>query len=339
LEWKQNATYAGNAIGQNSGSTRGDIEFVRANGGNPVVTAAAQNPSGTAASPTTSGSIYWPYVVDARAALGSAAMDEFYMYYSTDHELTHSLSGIWLATGPTELGPWTGQGRVYIDNTGGLQTETGSVIWNPDENLFFMYYQQAHATGGVGDQQTCLATSPDGKTWTRVGIIMDIVAGQQPGDGHCGYFKPYRAGGQWIAYHLYGGGDYPHFAISRSADGRTWWTEPHPLSYGADQVQPRRIEWNTTDVIWWRGRFWWIGQLSDFVSGATPKDSRIAVAPLATDNRHIIGVPRTQLYPTVGAETTNYRSQSAFVGRNGQLYLYYQCGNSFYAATAKRSAV
>jgi len=330
--------YVRDAIGSFSGTERGEIQFTRV-GSAAVFLQSNQNPAAGALSPTSSPSLYWPWIIDARAILGGAALDEFYMYYSTDHEAVHANSGIWLATAPSEVGPWTGRGRVYIDNAGGQQTETPSVIWNPEENLFFMYYQQAQAPGGLGDQSTLLATSPDGITWTRVGIVLDIVAGANAGDGHTGYFRPYRVGGQWIGYHLMGGTGRPHFGISYSADGRTWWTDPNPLLYGADQSGTRQVTWNTSNIVWWRGRNYWIGSLDDFAAGAAPKDGRISIAPIADDGRHVIGVPKTQLYPTaLTYETTNYRSCYAFVGRDGKLYLYYNNVGAFFVAVAGRSA-
>jgi hypothetical protein len=229
--------------------------------------------------------------VDVRAAIGGTALDKFYMYYSTDHQTDHALSGIWLATAPSEIGPRTGRGRVFIDNAGGITTETPSVIWNPDENLFFMYYQQAQAPGARGDQQTLLATSPDGINWTRVGVFISRLEGESAGDGPTGCFRPRRIGGQWIGYHLMGGTGHPHFGISYSADGRSWWTDPDTLLYGTDQAGARQVTWNTSNIDWWMGKEWWIGSLDDFAAGANPKDGRLAIAPLAENMRHIICVP------------------------------------------------
>lgn len=302
--------------------------------GNPVLTQAAQNPAAGAAVPTTAGSLYWPWVVDARAALGGAALNEWYLYYSTDHDAT---GGIWLATAPGPTGPWTGRGRVYLDTVSGSSTETPSVLWNPDESLFFMYYQQSAAGGANGAQSTVLATSPDGITWTRVGVAVDIPAGGKvPGDGHTGYFRPFRVGRQWFAHHLYGGGDYSHSALSYSPDGRTWDTDPRLLRYGADQFDDAldfQISWNSGNVVSWRGQLWWIGIGANFTSGGAAKVARTIAAPLSRDLRSLVGKPAVLLYPTVGAnESTNYRSLHAFVDRTGRLVVLYQCDNNFNAA-------
>lgn len=306
--------------------------FTRLNGGAPVFTAATQNPAPDAASPLWAGSIYWPCILDARAALGESALGEYYLYYSTDHAPTGDAGGIWLATGPTALGPWLGRGRVYVDTVSGTQTETATVYPDPTGATgFVMLYQQSGVSGAVGIQTTCYATSPDGITWTRGGIAIDVTA-STPGDGHTGYANSVRVGSMVYSHHLRGGGDRPHFGLSVSSDGRRF--QPvHMLGYGRDQTgDGRRIEWNSGWVVRWRGSLIWVGLTSDFSSGGTPKDARIVAAPITEDLQHLIGTPRHQLYPTSGSETTNYRSTYTFVDRDGSLILYYQSGTAFYAA-------
>lgn len=308
--------------------------FSRVNGGAPVLTVAAQNPAPGAATPTTSPSLYFPSIIDARAVLGGSALDEFYMWDSTDHEATHANSGIWLRTAPTELGPWTSRGRVYIDNVSGSQTETPAVFPNPAGSGLIMLYQQGAVSGAVGTQTTMAATSPDGVTWTRVGIAIDINPAT-PGDGHTGYARVTRIGGMVYAHHLRGGGDFPHFGLSASSDGLVF-SPIGMCGYEFDQfTDGRRIEWNSGDVVLWQGQLWWVGICSNFVSGSAAKDARIAVAPITADLMHLVGRPRYVLFPAAGGETTNYRSTRAFVGRDGRLYLYFQCGNSYYAAVAE----
>lgn len=333
MSYKQTTNKQDKVIGLIGYSERVLPTLVRRSG-NPTFSAAAQNPSGTALSPTTSGSIYWPYIVDVAATGISSPLDSFYMYYSTDHDA--GAGGIWLATGPSPYGPWTGRGRVYVDTVSGSQSETPSVIWNDDESLFFMYYQQASVASSNAIQSTCLATSPDGINWTRVGLaVIPQATAYFAGDKHNGYFRPFRIGRMWYAYHLLGGGNYPRFGMSISSDGRTWFIHPKTLSYGDDQfTDGRRIEWNSGDVVLWRGQLWWVGMASNFTSGSTPKDARVVIAPLADDMRHLLGRPQVQLYPTSGSnESTNYRSLQAFVW-NGKLIVTYQCDSYFNVATA-----
>jgi hypothetical protein len=311
------------------------MTFTRANGGNPVFTVAAQNPvSGATPSP----SIYWPWIIDARAQFGSSALDEFYMYYSTDHDT--GTGGIYLATGPTELGPWSTRGRVYVDTTSGTQSETPTVFPDPTGAVaLIMMYQQGGVSGAVGQQTTMYATSNDGVTWTRGGIALDIPTGW-PSDGHTGYARVAQVGNALYCHSLAGGGDYGKFALWSSTDGRKWWLQPDHLNYGIDQTgDGRLISWNAGNVIDWYGAPWWVGFTSDFTSGTTPKDARLCVAPIAPSLRHLLAPPKYVLYPAVGTETTNYRAMFSFVSRKGVLIMYYQSGSSFFVATAQRLGV
>jgi len=308
--------------------------FVRANGGNPVFTQATQNPAAGALAPTTASSIYWPCIIRAADFAVPSPLDAFYMFYTTDHQV----GGVWLATGPTPLGPWTGRGQVYNDTAGGEQTETAEVIMNPrygeaGEKRFLMLYQQKAAPGAVGAQSTVWAASDDMLTWTRGAIAIDITP-SVPGDGHTGYARVHKFGNQLYAHHLRGGGDHAHFGLSTSSDGKKWSTVSW-LGWGQDQTgDGRRIEWNYTSLVRWRGQVLWIGMISQVVSGTATNDARIGIAPITPDLRTLVGRPQYILYPTVGAETTSYRGVHAYEF-DGTIYLYYQVGNSFYAAIAE----
>lgn len=307
-----------------------DIKFVdlTRDTNNPLLTAANQN---LAPGKTGAPNIYWPCIIKTTNL--PSPIDNYYLYYSTDHNTT---GGIYLATGPSAVGPWTGQGRVYLDTTNGNSTETPAVVWNEDEQLLFLYYHNNGLTGVVSGQTTCLATSTDGQSFTRVGPIVDPPASNMyPGPVHTGYFKPFRVGKKWYAYHLITSQDRPRFMISYSPDGRDWTMDPHPLGYGSDQLTDgRRIEWNHGDVIRYKNQNWFVGISSNFTSGATPKDARIIAAPIAGDMRHLLGEPIVLLYPPTGAnESVNYRGMCSYV-ENDQLILYYQCDDNFNVAVS-----
>lgn len=331
-----NATYGPDAVPmlEAFGPSSTLPTFVRANGGAPVFTQAAQNPAAGALAPTTSASIYWPCIISADEFAVPSSLDAYYLFYSTDH----GAGGIWAATGPTPLGPWTGRGQVYNDLAGGEQTETADVFLNPfygnvGEKRYLMLYQQKLAPGAVGEQSSVWAESDDLLTWTRGAIAIDITP-SVPGDGHTGYACVSRIGNQLFAHHLRGGGDFAHFALSTSQDGKVW-TTVGGLGWGRDQTgDGRRIEWDFTSLIRWKGQLLWVGMISLIVSGTAENDARIGVAPITTDLRNLVGKPSYQLYPPVGAETTNLRGVRAFQFK-GVTYLYYQVGNAFYAATAE----
>lgn len=278
---------------------------------------------------STQSSIYWPSVIKARGLLGTP-LDDYYMYDSTDH--SNGAGGIRLRTAPTPLGPWTDRGFVFVDTVQGNQTETPNVIVDPVNGRLNMYYQQ----NGLGiEQATALATSPlsgDGTAWTRIGpaVIMSTAI-DWPGGEHTGYFKPFLIHNRWYGYHLLGGGGYPHFGISHSYDGVNWTIDPRPLGYGlhlTTGLANRRIEWNSVDVVFWRGRHWLVGMLSNFVAGVTSKNAIPMIAPLSSNMRQILGPPQ-QLFALDSAwETPNLRSINCMTDQ-GRLYVYYQCDSSF----------
>ncbi|PQP80446.1 hypothetical protein C0Q44_27060 [Paenibacillus sp. PCH8] len=160
------------------------------------------------------------------------AKADYYATYSTNH---NRIGGIGLAYSNSPTGPWTKHGQVYLDTVVGNSTETPFVIWNDEEQLFFMYYQQ----NGLGiNQSTALATSVDMINWTRVGLILDKPPGF-PGDGHTGYFSCFRNGGKWIGFSVMGGGDFGRKCIWHSHDGRSWLADPRPLMGGMMRLYQR----------------------------------------------------------------------------------------------------
>lgn len=316
-------------VGGYASDSRRTPSFTRLNDGNPVLTQATQNPvAGAAVAPN----IYWPSIINTAAAGLVGSLDNYYLYLTTDH----SVGGIYLFTAPTPIGPWTGRGKVYDDPvgpTGNGSAETATVYVDPTgATKLMMLYQIAQATGAVGTQSTIWASSNDGITWTRGAIALDITP-STPGDGHTGYAKVTVVGTAVYVHSLRGGGNIPNFGLWVSYDGGRTFSSVAMLGLGRDVIPAgRRIEWNTTSIFRQYGQLWWVGMLADYVSGSTPKDARLAVAPISEDLRHLLAPPRTILFPTQGAEVTNYRDVQLFLDVDGRGYLYYQCGNSFYVA-------
>lgn len=281
-------------------------------------------------------SIIWPWVLRVDSVIASPR-GKYYMWYSTDHEGASGEIGLAYANSP--FGPWTDVGSVYQDTSSGSETETPSVIWNDDEDCFFMYYQQISPSGANASQATCLATSTDGETWTRVGIAVDIPTvndGSGYFDGHTGYFRPHRIGGKWVAHTLASGGSGStsktvHFAIAYSNDGRSWTIDPRYLGYESHLVdgtgptanQLMRVEWNSTSLFRWGGNLWWAGYVSSHVVAANDRNTYLAVAPISTDLRSLVGKP-TRLFTTNAAWESNYYSYGNMLTDGNRLYLYYR---------------
>ena len=238
--------------------------------------------------------VYWPWIVNKSAWGGTG----FALFYSTDHSATHDPSGIFLFEADDITGPWVNRGKIYRDDAGGWQTETPSVIYDPVSNKVLMYYQQAGVPGAIGQQQTCLATADpaDLTAWTRVGVVLDKEFLEQPGDGHCGYFRPFSYNGQLFGYSLYGGTNYSNAALWTSDDGGyTWQRDGRLIGWMQDKCRHLAVALNAEpqdvlltmyegDVLNWRGKPWWVGVSGKAQSGSVLiRHFRLVTAPLADD--------------------------------------------------------
>ncbi len=238
--------------------------------------------------------VYWPWLVNKSAWGGTG----FALFYSTDHSATHDPSGIFLFEADDITGPWVNRGKIYRDDAGGWQTETPSVIYDPVSNKVLMYYQQAGVPGAIGQQQTCLATADpaDLTAWTRVGVVLDKEFLEQPGDGHCGYFRPFSYNGQLFGYSLYGGTNYSNAALWTSDDGGyTWQRDGRLIGWMQDKCRHLAAALNAEpqdvlltmyegDVLNWRGTPWWVGVSGKAQSGSVLiRHFRLVTAPLADD--------------------------------------------------------
>ena len=233
-------------------------------------------------------SIYWPWLFDATVI----GVNKIYLYYSTDHAANHADSGIYLASADDITGPWTQHGRVYRDDVSGEQSETPSVVWDEKNNRMVMYYQQAGV--GTGQQSTLWATSTDGFNWVRQGIATQMMSTGQPGDGHTGYFKPFRFAGSMYGYSLYGGTDRGRYAIWRGSDFGTWTPDPRLIGKMPDKCMNLPQYENgwfpkifVGDVINWNGSPWWIGLVGPSTAGGGSNAHRICAAPLREDLRNL----------------------------------------------------
>lgn len=278
---------------------------------------------------TDQATIDWPWIIRVDGFL-DAPLGRYYLFFATDHGEANGR--ILLAYADELAGPWTYYGPVYQYNLtpggSGTETETPAVIWDAPNDRFVMYHQQVGPTGAIAAQVTMRATSPDGITWTAGGIALDIPATNPwPAPGHTGYFRPFRVGDQWIAYSLLSGTSYgARFALSYSRDGVKFELDPRPLGYGAEWLGNNyRIDWNTSSVVLWRGRYLWIGIISTFASGAQDRDSYFAIAPLADDFRSLTAPPRKLWSATQPWESAHMSAGHFFID-DGALVGAYRSG-------------
>ncbi|MFD1954290.1 hypothetical protein ACFSL6_08900 [Paenibacillus thailandensis] len=276
--------------------------------------------------------IYFPCLVEMRSVLGSAALDTWYLYYSTDH--ASGAGGIGLATAPHPGGPWKDRGRVFVDTTAGEQTETPCVLYNENTGLFHMYYHQNYYAAGdtnvYRSQATCLATSPDGVTWTILKApLITIPDGDFPGDGHTGYARVYRFNELWIMRHSMGGTNYSHNGISYSLDGINWTTDPYPILGNAEIASDgttRKIGVN--DVFQWRGRLWANVNENSWASGSGDSTSKVFVSPYNGPRKPGYGLYEILKVGGAGAWDEKSIRNVTITEYEDKLYLFYEGVNA-----------
>ena len=258
--------------------------------------------------------LYWPSVLPAHEIL-SDPIGAYYLYYSA----SHAESAVRLAVGDDPLGPYEDNGRIFDDPAAAPQTETPSVLWNPETDRLHMYYH-----GMLGkNQSTALAFSNDGITWEKHGTIIDAPA-YTPGHDHTGYARVHRIGGTWIAHHLMGGGAAAGYGISYSRDGIEWITDPRRLSDSTDiSGNPDwRIGWSSSNLLSWNGNLWWIGGIDQKGrSGGGLWKRRIVHAPMLNE-RSIAGPPRTLVEPTEAWEGVATYTPGIFI-EDSTAYVFY----------------
>lgn len=284
---------------------------------------------------TAPNAVFWPWVINVTGLEGASATvgGPYWMYYSTDHG--EADGHIRLATASSPTGPWTDRGEIYRDVAGGEETETPSVMYQPDDPAgkpFYMYYQQVNplgATSGIA-QHTLLARSANGVTgWERVGIVLPLSAAavwQRP--VHTGYARPFVEGGLWKMYSYLGGGDFGRSALSYSKDGLTWYTDPRQLGgtnehYPASAAEPMQYLWLGSQPITWRDRRLLIGLEQSYVSGYADRQAYLNVSEVSPDGRHLVTPPR-RLFVADQAWESNFFSPGSVLVENGRVYVYYR---------------
>lgn len=232
--------------------------------------------------------IYWPWVV-ATEGVVTDPLGAYYLYWSTDHDA--GAGGVGMAYADSPLGPWTVHGMVYQDTVEGAQTETPTVIARGPGDLVMFYH---NTFSGLGNQTTCWATSSNGVTWTRQGYAMNWPSANLPGDGHTGYAKVYPHAYGYIAYTLFGGGDYPRQAIWYSVDGgRRWVLDRRLFVNGIDWTGDNSYRLNMSVTVFpWKGSPWGFYAMKTPSSGGVgPADVKYYLGKLREDMRGFTSQP------------------------------------------------
>lgn len=241
--------------------------------------------------------IYWPYLMRVPEATFAAypGYGRWRLYLSTDHN--SGAGGIACmktdALRPGDAGVvWTSirlaNNNPTIFKVGSSdQVETPTVIFNPETGLFNMFYQiqGGRAPGGGLYQRTDMATSVDGiNNWTIVpGAGMPNPPSDWLGYRHTGYARVWLIDGQWVSWHLSGGGDQSTYGWSYSNDGITWVMDRRRiLTAGRWGGSLGRL--GISSLVKFRGQLWAIGRVSGYSSGIkTSGVSAPFMAPMRDD--------------------------------------------------------
>lgn len=284
--------------------------------------------------------VFYPCVI--RTDRISGAIDDYYMYYSTDHD--SGSGGIYLATAPDPLGPWTYYGLVYRDPVG-TQTETPSVVWDRYVGEFKLFYHCPTARYGAGNaltahgaQSTLCATSSDGINWTKDPYFVIDFDPVQYGDGHTGYFMVDETPDGYIARSVYGGTTASQHVLWRCAGPlggqiingvicNNWVSDRRPLQYGADVVGRSAYAGKATAPLAIQGfdvggvRYG-VGKIFTKTSSTNTQNSIIVAGPISADYKRWTDMPVVIWEKSETWEDTDLRVVRAFVD-DGFVYLYY----------------
>lgn len=278
--------------------------------------------------------ILWPKVI--KTDKFTNPLNAYYLYYTTDHDAS---GGFYMMHGATPTGPWTYHGLVYQDTTSGSSsTETASPVWDDVANLWRFFYQQEGVPSANGLQTTISCTTTDGINFTRTDpatFKIDRLSSTATwGDGHTGYFQPFKIKGQYWSYHLLGSGEAPVTAMSKMGKNTSdWSTDYRPLGvqfskvrYVKDDGVVRGLAWNNAFCFESGGKNFLIAMLEQYGSGGNAaKKGVFVLSEIADDMRTLIGRPVLLKEPKFDFELDgngNYRSGTYYIEDN-TLYFYY----------------
>jgi len=281
-------TTAGALRPRSQANTTGDLV--------PVITKYAGNPA-LNKSQIGLRDIYWPCMIRVPDSVYQAnpTLGRWRIYLSTDHDSSTGQVGMMYcnALNPDDPGAtWVSwrdanNSAVIFTEGGSSQTETPTVVWNPFTRLFHMLYQIRNGTF----QTTKVATSPDGITWTVIGIALANPPSNVAGYSHTGYAKLWLIDGLWVCWSNQGSG-------TTTSSGVLWYSYDG-LRFVRDRRRLRgNLQWTEGTMrtaigglFQWRGQLWMTGSATPFTSGATTAEGLTYMAPVNPDLRSLRGRP------------------------------------------------
>lgn len=316
------------------------------------------------ASHSTLANLYWPHIVDLRGiprSNGNALPYDWAMVYSTDHQGTARVAIRLLPTGADPRNPSAWQAAtetVLVDSSnGGSNTETPRLMFSeslaqldasgnpiladgkPVRGVWLLYFSTSATSGGsVQHTRIFRANEVDAAkgNWHDTGVhvaLSTAEAARVPGDGHTGYFNPFRIGAGWYAYSLLGGQDAGMYALWRSRDGLTWFRDPIPLLWDAHLVDPAmsttaRLSIGIGPLYQKDGMVYAIGGSGTPASGAVQVATRRYVGRVTDNFRAFVEQPSELVYETKAwMGSTTFGPLSIFE-YGGDLYCPFSANNS-----------
>lgn len=292
----------------------------------PTLTPYASNPIDDLAG---AHNMYYAQVIHVAEFLTSP-LDNYYRWDSSDHG-TDTDARIRFSTGPTRYGPWTAQTEIITPATlgAGNQPETPRVIWNEKTNLFHLFFHVNVVNAG-SVQHTKVWTTPtgyDGFVDTGERLVFPVQTFL--GDGHTGYFQPFRIGPRWYGISLASSSTPLLYALWSSPDGIKWRVDPRLLTgliadAGLLIPGPNAGTSELRHIFQWRGNPWMLCTVRDPVGGANYvlPPQKWCVAQLTPNLRNLVGGFFDITPPVESYYTGEDLAVISMLEDNGRLYFY-----------------
>ena len=325
----------------------------------------ADTPLLTAAQSPNLSNLYWPQIIDLRGirrSHGDALPYDWAMVYSTDHVGTAKIAIRLLPTDadPRDPAAWlAATERVLIDSSnGGGNTETPRLMFSENmaqldgsgnpilsggqsvRGVWLLYFSTSDTYGGsVQHTRIFRANEVDAvkANWydTGVHVAVTVEEGKRlPGDGHTGYFNPFRIGAGWYGYSVLGGQDAGMYALWRSSDGLNWFRDPVPLLWDshlagvAGLPTTSRLSIGIGPLYQKDGMVYAIAGSGTPASGAVQTASRRFVGRVTNDFRALVEQPSELVYTTKSWMGSSSFTPLSIFEYGGDLYCPFTGNNS-----------
>lgn len=244
-----------------------------------------------------------PIMIDMRGWPG--ALDNVYLFYSTDHGTDNATTGLYLVTMSDMLGTNRVDRGKVLGGTTGVQPEAPSGWLDWDAGLIrLMVSVQTTETWPDEPQQvqkTVMYTSATGlaDSWTYAGDCMVKPSAYRPGVPVTEYCRTWRNSDTMHAWTIDGGGAFAHWVSTRGGLPGTWTIDGGRILNESDRIchlPDYEIKWlvkfNTSTVINQRGVPWFVGAITGPAAGVEGFAlTEVYVAPLRPDYRGLAAAP------------------------------------------------